>query len=128
MSETPLGEVRGLGSARAGGHHWGVERLLSAATLALIVWLGVSLWRLPGLDHQAVTLWLRHPLAATPMLLLIAAMFAHLKLGLIVIVEDYVHEEGGKLACLALVKSAAIFAAALAAFCVLKIALGGAAA
>lgn len=127
MSETPLGEVRGLGSARAGGHHWGVERMLSAATLALLVWLGVSLWRLPGFDHQAVTLWLRHPLAAVPMLLLIVATFAHLKLGLAVIVEDYVHEEGSKLVWLLLIKFAAIFAAALAAFCVLKIALGGAA-
>lgn len=125
MSETPLGEVRGLGSARSGGHHWGVERMLSAATLALIVWLGVSLWRLPGFDHGSITLWLRHPLAAVPMLLLIAATFAHLKMGLIVIVEDYVHEEGSKLVWLLLIKFAAIFAAALAAFCVLKIALGG---
>jgi succinate dehydrogenase / fumarate reductase membrane anchor subunit len=48
-------------------------------------------------------------------------------LGLIVVVEDYVHEAGGRLVWLALIKFAAAFAAALAAFCVLKIALGGAA-
>jgi succinate dehydrogenase membrane anchor subunit len=125
MTGTPLGDVRGLGSAREGGHHWGVERMLSVAALALFVWLGVSLWRLPGFDHQTVAHWLQHPLAAVPMLLLIAVAFAHLKMGLIVVVEDYVHEEGSRIAWLLLIKFAALFAAALAAFCVLKIALGG---
>jgi len=118
-------------AAAAAGHdagaHWGHERLLSAATFALFVWLAVSLVRLPAFDHGTVTLWLRHPLAAVPMLLLVLVTFKHLALGLIVVVEDYVHEAGGRLVWLTLIKFAAAFAAALAAFCVLKIALGGAA-
>ena len=112
-------------SGHDAGAHWGHERLLSAAAFALSVWLAVSLWRLPAFDHGTVTLWLRHPLAAVPMLLFVAVAFKHAKLGLIVVVEDYVHEAGSKLVWLALIKFAAIFAAALAAFCVLKIALGG---
>ena len=62
------------------------------------------------------------------MLLLILVAFAHLKMGLMVIVDDYVHEEGGRLVWLVLIKFASILAAALALFCVLKIALSGGAA
>ena len=121
-SETALGEVRGAGSARAGAHHWGLERLTAAATLALLVWLAVSLVRLPALDHQMVTQWLRAPLAAVPMLLLIVALFRHLQMGLIVVIEDYVHEEGNRLILVTLVNFASIFTGALALFSVLKIA------
>jgi succinate dehydrogenase / fumarate reductase, membrane anchor subunit len=127
-ASTPLGRVRGLGSAREGAHHWGQERALSVATLLLFVWLAVSLLRLPALDHETVTEWLRNPLAAVPMLLLIAATFRHVEMGLTVVVEDYVHEEGNKLLLLMLIRFAAVAAGALAAFSVLKIALGAVAA
>jgi succinate dehydrogenase / fumarate reductase membrane anchor subunit len=125
--ETPLGRVRGLGSARTGARHWWTERLSAVATLLLFVWLIASLVRLPQLDHGTVTEWLRDPLAAVPMLLLIAATFYHLKLGLQVIIEDYVHEEGNKLFAVVLLNFAVIVGAALALFSVLKIAFGSAA-
>src|SRR3546814_14956793 len=92
--ETPLKRVRGLGSAESGAHHWWLERMLSVSTLLLFVWFVVSLLRMPSLDHAAVTEWLAEPLVAVPMLLLIASTFWHLKLGLQVVIEDYVHEEG----------------------------------
>lgn len=120
--ETPLKRARGLGAAHAGAGHWWHERQSALAALLLLVWLAVSLARLPALDHQTVTQWLREPLAAVPMLLLILAFFWHLKLGLKVIVEDYAHEEGGKLAWLVLIDFGSLFAGALAAFSVLKIA------
>ena len=126
MTDAPTAAAPRAADHEAGAH-WGEERLLSAATLALFVWLAVSLWRLPAFDHATVTQWLRSPLAAVPMLLLIVITFKHLKLGLIVVVEDYVHEAGNKLVWLALIKFASVFAAALALFCVLKIALGGSA-
>jgi succinate dehydrogenase / fumarate reductase membrane anchor subunit len=125
-ASTPLGQVRGLGSAREGGEHWGMERALSVATFLLFVWLGASLALLPALDHMTVTEWLRNPLAAVPTLLLIAATFRHLDYGLVVVVEDYVHEEGNKLILLMLIHFASIIGASLAAFAVLKIALGAA--
>src|SRR5688572_13957128 len=94
---TPLGRVRGLGSARSGAHHWWQERLTSVSTLILLVWFFVSLLRLPDFQYQTITAWLATPLAAVPMLLLIVSLFWHLSSGLRVVVEDYVHEEGGKL-------------------------------
>ena len=125
-SKTPLGQVRGLGSAREGGAHWGHERAVSVALLLLVIWFFVSLARLPALDSQTLTEWLRQPLAAVPMLLFVATFFEHLRMGLAVVVEDYVHDEGNKLLSLLLINLLSIAAGALAFFSVLKIALGGA--
>ena len=124
---TSLGRVRGLGSARSGATHWWHERLTSVSTLILLVWFFVSLVRLPDLSYATVTQWLARPLAAVPMLLLILSIFWHLASGLRVVVEDYVHEEGGKLFWLVAINFACLFAAALSIFAVLRIAFGGAA-
>ena len=125
--ETPLARVRGLGAAGEGAEHWWDERLSSIAVLLLSVWLIVSLLRLPTIDHGTIAEWLAQPLAAVPMLLLIVAAFWHARMGLQVIVEDYVHEEGDKLFWIVLISFAAILGGGLAAFSVLKIAFGGAA-
>ena len=119
-----LGRVRGLGSARSGAHHWWVERLTSVSTLLLFIWLLVSLLRMPQLDHATVIEWLASPIAAVPMLLLIVSTFWHLKLGLQVVIEDYVHEEGLRLFSILLLNFFAIIGASLAIFAVLKIAFG----
>ena len=114
--------VRDSGSAREGAEHWWHERASSVAVLLLFVWLIVSLLRLPALDHRGVTEWLRDPLAAVPMLLLVAATFWHLKMGLQVIVEDYVHDEGNRFLSLLLLGLASVGGAAFAIFAVLRIA------
>ena len=123
--ETPLGRVRGLGSARAGAHHWWLERLTSISTLVLLVWLVVSLVRMPDLEQSTLAEWLSQPLAAVPMLLLIVSVFWHLKMGLQVVVEDYVHTDGPKLLWITLITFLSLLGAGLAIFAVLKIALGG---
>jgi len=123
--ETPLARVRGLGAAGAGAHHWWLERSTSIATLLLLVWLAVSLLRLPSLDHFTLVQWLSGPLGAVPMLLLVVSVFWHLKLGLQVVVEDYVHDEGGKLFWILVINFLSVLGAALALFAVLKIAFTG---
>ncbi|MGZ8312247.1 MAG: succinate dehydrogenase, hydrophobic membrane anchor protein [Allosphingosinicella sp.] len=125
--ETPLGRVRGLGASGDGAEHWWHERLTSISTFLLLIWLIVSLLRLPALDFATVVEWLSEPLAAVPMLLLIVSTFWHLKHGLQVIVEDYVHDEGGKFFWIMLINFGAILGAALALFSVLRIALAGSA-
>jgi succinate dehydrogenase / fumarate reductase membrane anchor subunit len=113
------------GSAREGAEHWWQERLSALATLLLWVWFAVSLLRLPSYDHALISEWLGSPLAAVPMLLLIVATFWHLRLGLQVIVDDYVHDEGSKMFWTMLISFASVLGAAFALFSVLKLALGG---
>jgi succinate dehydrogenase / fumarate reductase, membrane anchor subunit len=122
---TPLGRVRGLGSAQHGPHHWWMQRVTAAGNLLLLVWFLVSILRLPVIDHQAVVLWLKSPLTAVPLVLLVVSVFWHLRIGLQVFIEDYVHEEGAKLGCFLLLNAYAIGAAALSIFSILKIAFGG---
>ncbi len=123
--KTPLGRVRGLGSARSGAHHWWHERLSSVASLILLVWFFVSLLRLPDFQYQTVREWLAAPLAAVPMMLLIVTVFWHLAGGLRVVVEDYVHEEGSKLFWLVLISFGSLFGAGLCLFSVARLAFGG---
>jgi succinate dehydrogenase / fumarate reductase membrane anchor subunit len=122
--ETPIARVRGLGSAGEGAGHWWQERQTSIAAFLLYLWLLVSLVRLAPLDQRSVAEWLRDPSAAVPMLLLVWVTFRHLRDGLQVVIEDYVHDEGNKFFALLLLNFAAVAAGALAAFAVLKLALG----
>ena len=95
-SATPLGKVRGLGSAREGGEHWLTERATSIALLLLGAWLIASLLFLPNFDRQTVIEWLRAPTGAVPMALLIVIGFRHALDGMKVVIDDYVHEEGSR--------------------------------
>ncbi len=122
---TPLGNARGLGSAKSGAHHWWMQRLTAIALVPLTLWFVASLIQLTGADHQSATAWLSSPIQAVLMLLLIAATFHHMQLGLQVVIEDYIHSESAKIVVLVLAKLASMLLAAAAAFAVLKIAFGG---
>lgn len=122
---TAIGRVRGLGSARTGTDHWWMQRLTAVANIILLTWFIVSLLRLPSLDYFNVLTWLRQPVAAVPMLLFIASVFYHFRLGVQVMIEDYLDEEGNKLAAVIALNFYVIAGAAAAVFAVLKIAFGG---
>ncbi|MGP1283782.1 MAG: succinate dehydrogenase, hydrophobic membrane anchor protein [Parasphingopyxis sp.] len=126
-SGTGLGRVRGLGSAKQGAHHWWMQRLTAAGNVLLVSWFVISLVRLPDLSHAVVTDWLSAPLVAVAMILLAANVFWHLRLGLQVVVEDYVHTESSKLGLIVLINFFAVGAGAIAIFSIAKIAFGGAA-
>ena len=126
-SATPLGRVRGLGSAHNGGEHWLTERVTSIALLLLGSWLIASLLLLPGLDQRTLTEWLRAPSGAVPMALFVIVAFKHALDGMKVIVDDYVHDEGNRFACNLALLFLAIGGAALALFALASIAFGGAA-
>jgi succinate dehydrogenase / fumarate reductase membrane anchor subunit len=115
---TQLGRVRGLGSAKSGAHHWWVQRVTAVANVLLFSWLVISLLRMPGYDLETMRKWLSSPLAAVPMMLLVANVCWHFRLGLQIFIEDYVHDEG--------LKAAAVIA--LKFYAVLKIAFTGVAA
>ncbi len=123
--ETPIARVRGLGPAKHGAEDWWKVRLNSVTTLALFVWLLVSLLTLPNLEHSSMIEWLRQPVNAVLMVLLIASTFWHSKFGVREWIDDYVHDEGLKLAAVALSTILHLAVGAIAAFSVLKIAFAG---
>lgn len=127
-TDTGLGRVRGLGSAKAGAHHWINQRITAVGNLTLVLWLIVSVLRLPGLDYAQVTAWIAEPLVAVPMMLMLVSIFWHLRLGLQVVIEDYVHDDALKFGAILLLNFYAIGGAALGIFAVAKIAFSGAAA
>lgn len=113
IMRSPLGRVRGLGSAGSGTAHWWAQRLTAIALLPLTLWFIFSALHLVGASHDQLLAWFAGPVPVVLMLCLIVAMFYHLHLGLQVVVEDYVHQEPARLITL-LVLRAAIFVMALA--------------
>lgn len=122
---TPIGRVRGLGSAKDGTEHFWMQRVTAIALVPLMIWFVASLVAMTGSGYGAVQDWLGSPLVAILMLLMITAGFYHLKLGLQVVIEDYVHSEGLKIAALLLNTFFCLVVGVAAAFAVLKIAFGG---
>ena len=97
MLRSPLGRARGLGSARAGSKHWWAQRVTSVALVPLTVWFIWSVLRLTGASRIDVADWMSSPVQLALMLALVVGTFHHLQLGLRVVIEDYVHDEGLKL-------------------------------
>ena len=122
---TELGRVRGLGSAKEGAHHWWAQRVTAGANLFLMVWFFAAIARMPAYDYDTARTWLQSPWAAIPMGLLIVSVFYHFRLGLQVLIEDYVHTPGNKFACIAALNLAAIGGGVFGLVSIARIALGG---
>jgi succinate dehydrogenase / fumarate reductase, membrane anchor subunit len=105
---SPLGRVRGLGSAKDGTSHWWAQRLTALALIPLTVWFCISVIAMSGAGYATVAAWAGSPLVAGLLILLIVATFYHGALGLQVVIEDYVHHEIAKLALLLVVKAASL--------------------
>ena len=81
----PLGRVRGLGSAKAGSHHWWSQRVTAVALVPLTLWFVYSALMLAGSDYASGIRWLAQPANGIFMVLLVIATFHHLQLGLQVV-------------------------------------------
>lgn len=96
-----LGRVRGLGAARSGAHHWWLERVSALALLPLTIWFLVELvGNLIGATREQVAAWISSPVTALLLAALTAVSFWHTRMGLRVLIEDYVHTEWKKLSAL----------------------------
>lgn len=120
---TPLGRVRGLGSAKTGTHHWWMQRVTSIALLPLTIWFVLGAIGLAGASHAETRAWIGAPLNAVLLLALIGAAFHHMAAGLQVVVEDYVRPELRRMALVLVIKGACALLALAAALSVLRIAL-----
>ncbi len=118
---TSIGRVRGLGSAHAGTHQWLLQRLTALSNLTLMIFLLISLAGLGDWGFRSVAGWLAHPLPSVALALFIVSVFWHARLGLQVLIEDYVHEGANKVAVMAALNLAAFGGAAAALFFLARI-------
>lgn len=123
--KTPMKRVRGLGSAKTGTDHFWTQRLSAAATMLLAIALVVVLAGTVGKDAVAARAVLAQPLVAVLLLLFIVSGVAHMRIGMQVIIEDYVHEEGAKVIALGLNTFFSAIIAVICLFAVLKLSFGG---
>lgn len=121
---TPLARVRGLGAAKTGTEHFWIQRVTAVGLIPLTIIFVLYLLCLVGADLATVKATLGRPVPATITILLVVAAFWHAKLGIQVIIEDYVHHEGTKLASLLLLSFACAAIGLASVLAVLKLALG----
>jgi succinate dehydrogenase / fumarate reductase membrane anchor subunit len=121
---TPLGKVRGLGSAKEGTEHFWKQRLTAVSNLILVCICIVLVVKLAGADYAIVKRTLAKPQNAILLLLLVLSGIIHMRLGMQSIIEDYVHSEGRKVLALMLNSFFTLVVGLTCVFAVLKLSFG----
>ena len=123
--QTPLRKVRGLGSAKEGTDHFWRIRVSSVALIPLSLFAVGLVLSLAGASFEETRAVLAQPFVTLLLALFILVSLDHMRLGMQVIIEDYVHDEGLKVASLMLNLFFVVVIGALSLFALLKIAFGG---
>jgi succinate dehydrogenase / fumarate reductase, membrane anchor subunit len=122
---TPLARVRGLGSAKSGTGHFWLQRVTAVANVLLTIAFLFVVISLIGKPYPAAVATLANPLVAILMLLFVVSGAVHMRLGMQVIIEDYIHSEGLKILAVMANTFFAIAVGAACAFALLKLSFGG---
>ncbi|MBL6617835.1 MAG: succinate dehydrogenase, hydrophobic membrane anchor protein [Reyranella sp.] len=122
---THLSRARGLGSAKDGLHHWWAQRITAVALIPLVVWFAISLIMLSGADYGVVRAWLGSPVVMVLLILTIVVGLHHGQLGMQVVIEDYIHSDGWKLAYIMLIRFIAVLFGLAGIVAILRIGFGG---
>jgi succinate dehydrogenase / fumarate reductase, membrane anchor subunit len=121
---TPLARVKGLGAAGHGVEHWWLHRMTAVSNVPLIIAFVIIVAGLAGRPHAEALAIVSHPLIAIVLVLCFLSVTNHMRLGLQIVIEDYVHDKGYKIAAL---MANNFFSAVIAVVClysVLKISFG----
>lgn len=121
----PLERARNHGSAGSGVEHWWRQRFSAILLVPLTVWLVWSLMLLSSADYAAARAWLSSPWNASMALLLVGSTFYHARLGVQVVIEDYVHHRATEVSLQVLVAVAALLGGLVSAVAILKVAFAG---
>jgi succinate dehydrogenase / fumarate reductase membrane anchor subunit len=121
---SPLGRVLGLGTAKDGTSHWWAQRVSGAALAVLGLWFVIAMAGMPGLAYPDAAAFIGEPLHAVLLMLLTVTMAYHSYLGVQVVIEDYVHGHGLKIAFLVLSRFAHVFLAVVGLYAILRLGIG----
>jgi succinate dehydrogenase / fumarate reductase membrane anchor subunit len=121
---SPLSRAMGLGSAKEGVEHWWRQRVTAVALVPLTLWFVIAVIDHVGADRAAFIDWVRQPMPAMLLILLIVATFYHAALGLQVVIEDYIHGEAMRLTVLVAMRLLCVVFVVRGILAVLQLALG----
>ena len=124
MRKTPLGQVLGLGSAKSGTEHWWAQRVTAIAGIPLVIFLIGFIVMHVGSSRAEVVASVKNPLVAILLALTVVNLLWHMRLGLQVVIEDYVHGHGTKIAALLLNTFFTVAMGAAALYAILKMSFG----
>ena len=120
---TQIGRVRGLGSSHHGAHHWLLQRMTGVGNLISVGFLVISLAMRSDYSYAAISGWIAQPITALMLALLVVSTFWHARLGLQVLMEDYVPNGGSRFGITIILNLLLIGGAAFGLICIGKIAL-----
>ncbi len=121
---TPLARAKGLGASGHGVEHWWLHRMTAVSNIPLIIAFVIIVVALTGRSHAQAVAFVSHPVVAILLVLCFLSVTNHMRLGLQIVIEDYVHDKGAKIAALMANNFFAAVIAVVCLFSVLKISFG----
>ena len=121
---TPLARVKGLGASGHGVEHWWLHRVTAISNIPLVVAFVIVVANLAWRPYAEAIAVLSHPLIAILLILAVISVTNHMRMGMQIIIEDYVHDKGWKIAAVIANNFYAAIVAAACLFALLKISLG----
>ncbi len=122
---SPLGKVMGLGSAKEGTGHWWMQRVTAIALIGLGLWFMISLVAIGDFGYRSTVAWLARPLNAVLLSSFVLTMLYHSKLGVQIVIEDYVGSPAWKVGGLLLSVFVHLLLAMAGVIAILRIGAGG---
>jgi succinate dehydrogenase / fumarate reductase membrane anchor subunit len=121
---TPLARVKGLGAAGHGAEHWWIHRMTAVSNIPLIVAFIIIVAALAFRPWEQAVAIVSRPLVALLLILAVISVTNHMRLGMQIIIEDYVHDKGWKIAAVIANNFYAVAIAVACLWAILKISFG----
>ena len=121
---TPLARAKGLGAAGHGAEHWWLHRMTAVSNVPLIIAFVIIVAGLAGSSYEQATAIVSHPVVALLLILAVISVVNHMRLGMQLPIEDYIHDKGWKLAALIANNFYAVVIAVACLWAILKISFG----